>query len=335
MRVLASYFAQAGDVTIQNAWEHVYRCLLWKNEAAGLAHIYDSNHMQEGGVFHGRAVRFTEELCRRWNVSRANLWGQIDYLFKGCVAELRQQAAAKAEAVETGELLGDAEDAVGHSELTVQILELLHGAGLDGDGATSVATAIEALARDYLTIGNKRKNALGEGFEDLLYLLLTGVAGVPAENVALRQAVSKLPGFKKLPPAPKGQKPLRQPHPDIALLEGGITHVITTAKWSMRQDRETQFASEFNAYQKFRTQGTELTFSLITNEFDLARLSNVADAIPTGTGGYIFHNIYHINLEMLEATHGGKLGRVGGHIATGKIRSLSDFLAEMRGQFAG
>ena len=111
--------------------------------------------------------------------------------------------------------------------------------------------------------------------------------------------------------------------------------MIATAKWSMRQDRETQFASEFNTYQKFRTQGTELTFSLITNEFDLARLANVADAFPSGTGGYIFHNIYHVSLEMLRATHDDKLGRVGGHIATGKIRSLSDFLAEMQGQFAG
>lgn len=334
MRVLAEYFAQAGEVTIENAWEHVYRCLLWKNEAAGLAHIYDSNHMQEGGVFHARAVRFTEELCRRWNVSRADLWGQIDFLFKGCVAELRRQAAAKAEAVGTGLLLGEAEDAVGHSELTAQILELLHQAGLDGDGAAKTATAIEALARDYLTIGNKRKNALGEGFEDLLYLLLTDVAGVPESKVALRQSVSQLPGFRKLPPAPKGQKRPHQPKPDLALVEGGITHVITTAKWSIRQDRQRQFASEFDAYQKSKIQSTELRFSLITNEFDIARLSNDADAIPTGVGGYIFHNIYHINLEMLEATHGGKLGRVGGHIATGKIRSLSDFLAEMKGQFA-
>ena len=50
LRILAGYFAAAGEVTAGNAWEHVYRCLLWMNESAGLAHIYDSNHMQPGKV---------------------------------------------------------------------------------------------------------------------------------------------------------------------------------------------------------------------------------------------------------------------------------------------
>jgi hypothetical protein len=55
MRVLDEYFANAQIVTIDNAWEHVYKCLLWMNQGAGLAHIYDSNHMQPGGNFHSRA----------------------------------------------------------------------------------------------------------------------------------------------------------------------------------------------------------------------------------------------------------------------------------------
>lgn len=68
MRVLYEYFAKAGDVTEANAWEHVYRCLLWMNLGAGLVHIYDSNHMQPGGVFHDRAVRFTKLLCDHWDI---------------------------------------------------------------------------------------------------------------------------------------------------------------------------------------------------------------------------------------------------------------------------
>jgi hypothetical protein len=46
MRVFEAYFATAGQVTAGNAWEHVCRCLLWMNQGTGLAHIYDSNHMQ-------------------------------------------------------------------------------------------------------------------------------------------------------------------------------------------------------------------------------------------------------------------------------------------------
>src|SRR5579863_7975621 len=95
MRVLEEYFAQAGEITAENAWEHVYRCLLWMNEGAGLAHIYDSNHMQTGGNFHGRAVRFTDELCRLFGTNRSQLPAAIDYLFKGCVAELKRSRVAE------------------------------------------------------------------------------------------------------------------------------------------------------------------------------------------------------------------------------------------------
>ena len=89
MRVLEAYFTSAGQVTVENAWQHVYKCLLWMNLGAGLAHIYDSNHMQPGGGFHSRAIRFTDELCRRFAITRSELPAEIDRLFKGCVAEWR------------------------------------------------------------------------------------------------------------------------------------------------------------------------------------------------------------------------------------------------------
>ena len=40
IRVLKDYLAQAGEITEANAWEHVYRCLLWFDIGASLAHIY-------------------------------------------------------------------------------------------------------------------------------------------------------------------------------------------------------------------------------------------------------------------------------------------------------
>ncbi len=63
----------------------------------------------------------------------------------------------------------------------------------------------------------------------------------------------------------------REPHPDLAFYDAGITQIIVTAKWSMRQDRETQFHSEFAAYQRSKMQPAELQFALITNEYDVAR----------------------------------------------------------------
>ncbi len=323
MRVLNEYFESAGPVTPANAWEHVYRCLLWMNRTAALAHIYDSNHMQPGGGFHGRAVRFTDALCSRWGIARGELPQHIDVLFQGCVTAWKKAQL----------LLGPPSGKIDDTELVDTIEGVLRTEGVPDALARDVALKIESEARDFFTIGNKRKNALGEGFEDLLFILLQRASAIPAEKITLRQPVSKLPGFRKQPlPAP-GQKKQREPSPDIAIIDDGITHVITTAKWSMRQDRETQFLAEYNSYQRNKVQETELTYTLITNEFDVARLNNVARAMPGGDGGYIFHQIYHINPELLVATQGDRIGQVANWMGVGKIRSLADFLTEMRGRF--
>lgn len=327
-RILSEYFASAGEVTAANAWEHVYRLLLWKNEAAQLAHIYDSNHMQKGKMFHGRAVRFTDALCQEWGVSKNELWAQIDVLFKGCVAELKLREAAKRRLT-----AGDEEEIPDPSELQTEMAEVLRKAGVPGDQSERLASQLEQEARYYFTISNKRKNALGEGFEDLLHYLLRRVSGVPGDVVRLRTSVSTLPGFKQAPPKAPGQRRIREAHPDLAFVVGDRTDTVVTAKWSMRQDRETQFAAEYAAYMTQKVQRSELTFALITNEFDPARLNNVAKAMERGAQGYTFHHIYHVNLDLLKAAYGPDLREVGGHIQTGKIRSLSDFLTDMAGQF--
>lgn len=321
MRVLREYLDAAGEVTAANAWEHVYHCLLWMNKGAGLAHIYDSNHMQPGGVFHSRAVRFTELLCARWGISRSDLPKQVDALFSGCVAEWKRTQ---------GDAIPAVIDPETESELISAISALLLSHGLDADKARALALSIEGVSRDFFTIGNKRKNALGEGFEDLLVLLLQNVSKIPESKLKLRTPVSRMPGFRRAAAVAKGEKRKREPHPDIAIVEGDVTHVITTAKWSMRQDRETQFQSEYNSFQMNKVQPTELTYALITNEFDIARLKNVARAMPGGEGGYIFHTIYHVCLPLLRETHGDRFKEIEPWVGTGKLRSLSDFLTEMQ-----
>ena len=329
MRILAGYFDGAGEVIAANAWEHVYRCLLWMNESAGLAHIYDSNHMQPGKVFHSRAIRFTDALCARWQVDRSNLARLIDKLFRGCVVELLRQDVA---AATSGG--GDENIVAGlESELTGEIAAELVAAGVAETKAGPLAQRIELKARHFFTIGNKRKNALGEGFEDLLEILLTKASGIPPDRIKTRTPVSQMPGFRRAPPKAKGGRTPREPRPDIAVIEGSITHVIATAKWSLRQDRETQLASEYQAFQMNKTQPTELRYALITNEFDLARLRNVCDAIPGGAGGYIFHNVYHVALPLLQETHGARFEPLQPYVQIGKLASLSDFLDDMQARF--
>lgn len=326
MRVLNAYFDEAGPVTIDNAWEHVYRCLLWQNVTAGLAHIYDSNHMQPGGTFHSRAVHFTDLLCAQFETDRAGLFTQIDRLFKGCIEVFKERLRERPELLDA-----DPTEEVKTSDLHVSIRRILIESGLKVSRADDVATQIEGLSQDYFTIGNKRKNALGEGLEDLLEILLQRVALVPASRIAVRRGVSKLPGFKRSPMNEPGKR--REPKPDIAIIQDDITHVIITAKWSIRQDREQQFSSEYHAFQMNKVQRTELQYFLITNEFDVARLNNSAAAIPGGRGDYIFHHIYHINADLLRETHGQKGSRIGAWIQTGKVQSLTHLLRNMKAQF--
>lgn len=331
IRVLKKYLNQAGEITEVNAWEHVYQCLLWFDIGASLAHIYDSNHMQRGGTFHARAIRFTDLLCSRWNIRKSELSDKLDVLFKGCVAELMRREAEAAE--KPGIEEADDSDGEFESELTIAIKDLLQKEGLGDDRAAALSEAIEGLSRHYFTIGKKRQNALGEGFEDLLTLLLRRVSNIPAERIALRMPVSKLPGFLKSLPVREGERKKREPHPDIAIVDPHITHLITTAKWSIRQDRETQFQSEYSSYQRNKSQDTELRFALITNEFDLARLRNVLNAMPGGSGGYIFHDVYHVSLPMLRQTHGDGFNDFEPYVKLGKLKSLSDYLIEMRGRY--
>lgn len=322
MRVLKHYLTAAGDLTAENAWEHVYRCLLWFDIGAKLAHIYDSNHMQKGGTFHTRAERFTKLLCSQWGIKRAELPAQLDVLFKGCVAEWKRRQAEEPDEDE-------AEDEV-ESELFAALKAHLAEAGVTAGQIDKFARTIEELSKHFFTIEKKRQNALGEGFEDLLTLLLERVSKIPKGRFALRTPVSKLPGFLKALPLKEGERKKREPHPDIAIVDENITYVITTAKWSIRQDRETQFQHEYSSYQMNKKQPTELRFALITNEFDLARLRNVLEAIPTGRGGYIFHDVYHVCLPMLRDTHEDGFKNFEAYVQLGKLKSLSDYLEEMR-----
>lgn len=327
MRVLKHYLASAGELAAENAWEHVYRCLLWFDIGAKLAHIYDSNHMQKGGTFHSRAVRFTNLLCTHWGIKRAELPAQLDVLFKGCVAEWKRREAEEPDVDET-----EAEEEI-ESELFAALKTHLAGAGVAATKIEESARAIEELSKYFFTIEKKRQNALGEGFEDLLTLLLERVSKIPKERFALRTPVSKLPGFLKTLSPKEGERKKREPSPDIAIIDENITYVITTAKWSIRQDRETQFQHEYSSYQMNKKQPTELRFALITNEFDLARLRNVLEAMPGGVGGYIFHDVYHVSLPMLRDTHGEGFNNFEPYVKLGKLKSLSDYLEDMRARY--
>lgn len=341
-KALDAYFAGAGTVTGENAWTHVYRLLLSVDRRTQLAHVMDSNHMQPGGSFHGRAVRFTDLLCKRWKVTRDKLPEVVDTMFKACVEEhLKQRPRHVAKSVKKAveqivNAAGGSEEVnEGVSEFLLEVAEILvTRLGLTRSPELMVVVAeIERRAEHYFTIEKKRQNVRGEGFEDTLEWLLLQTAAVPREQLVVRTEATLLPGFKKALPS-AGKTKDKVPKPDLAITSSAkdLTLWIVTAKWSLRQDRLDQFGQEAAYYRDHKIQAPKLDFVLVTNEMDIARLRDVLSP-PAGGGGFHFDRVYHVNRDLLEETHGDKFDRLAVYKSEGRLLSLSDLIAHARIQF--
>lgn len=339
-KVLTSYFGKAGTVLADEAWSHVYRLLLSIDRRTQLAHVYDANHMQPGGNWHDRAVKFTDLLCAQWKITREQLPDMIDVMFQACVEEyLAGKPEVVAKAVKSvGKVLDDPEGEDAEEDLStlaVEITELLvTKLGLkDSTELADVVADIEKKAEDYFTIEKKRQNVRGEGFEDTLEWLLLQTAGVPRQQLVVRKRASELPGFKKdLPSA--GKRKDKVPKPDLAVVtaDGAFTVWIVTAKWSLRQDRLDQFGQEFAYYEANLIQKPRIDFVLVTNEMDVARLRGVLNP-PEGGGGFHFKRVYHVNRDLLQATHGDKFDDLAVYASDRRLLSLSDLLKDAKTQF--
>ena len=101
-RILADYFREAGDVTPQNAWQHVYRLLLWINPTISLAHCYESDKCQPGKAWYPRSLVFHRWVSEQFGVAPLDLREHIDVLFRSALpalahseSEVRRNAAAR------------------------------------------------------------------------------------------------------------------------------------------------------------------------------------------------------------------------------------------------
>lgn len=183
-RIIGEYFEANPARDPAGAWMHVYRLLLWIDEGTRLAHVYDANHMQKGRMFHERAKNFMTALCAKMGIAKAELHDHIDVLFKGCVEDFREARQEQQEAADP-----EAEDleAELESDAVVAIQRILEQHRMPPGAVKDAARAVEEYAREFFTVGNKRKNALGEGFEDVLYRLLLDSARLDPQKVRTRQ----------------------------------------------------------------------------------------------------------------------------------------------------
>jgi hypothetical protein len=172
----------------------------------------------------------------------------------------------------------------------------------------------------YLAQENKRKNLVGEGFEDVIAAVMRRLPFSKGVKVQTRVILHDLPGFHPSPPTEKVKKV------DLALLAGDI-RTLVTAKWSIRADREEQFMSDFQAYEHLESAGQDFDYVLITNEFDAARLRAACERRRQNAP--LFTHVVHINPAAVEVVYrdGDSEGAsaVRTHIANGRLISLQSW----------
>jgi hypothetical protein len=177
----------------------------------------------------------------------------------------------------------------------------------------------------HFTQENKRKNLVGEGFEDVLASVIERLPGASGLDVRNRPLLHSLPGFR---PPPGTEKPRKV---DLAIIGPGERRVLISAKWSVRADREEQFGAEFEAYARLEDAGCDFAFVLVTNEFDAARL--LAACERRRQNAALFSSVVHVNPEGVLAAYGPdprrSAKRLSEQVENGRLRSLAEWLSHL------
>lgn len=329
-QLLEEYFSGAGPVTARNAWLHLYRLLLWIDRTTGLAHCYESDKAQPGRPWYARSLAFHGWVSSELGAEPGQLGSQIDWLFsKGTERLAGVLARQQSERAELAKEQRAPYEGQGFPEPGEDpALEALIREELAGWYSQPPAEGLRRLAqriRTYLAQENKRKNLVGEGFEDSLAEVIKRVPGGEALKVETRPLLHSLPGFR---PPPGTEKPRKV---DLAVIGPAARRVLVSAKWSVRADREEQFAVDFDAYARLEDAGRDFDFVLVTNEFDAARL--VAACERRRQNAALFTSVVHVNpAGPLTAYGEGRRGaaqRLAQHAESGRLTSLERWLSTL------
>ena len=191
-RLLDRYFSHSGVVEPPTAWEHVYRLLLWVDPTIGLAHCYESDKCRPGRPWYARSLAFHAWLADALGVSVGELGDEIDTLFRwateGLAAAAAQQRAASVEKAEEQrspysdrQMPLPGED----PELVKLILDTIGDWLSEAPPPEEVLRDLTERIRAHVTQENKRKNLLGEGFEDTVAAILRRI---PADQRKVRDS---------------------------------------------------------------------------------------------------------------------------------------------------
>jgi hypothetical protein len=341
-RLLDVYFLAVATepVSAESAWRHTYRLLMWIDRTIGLAHCYESDKCQPGRPWYARSLRFHQWLAGELGASARDLTDAIDWLFTAAAQDLARAADMRAVTLreraqaQRGRYARDDMPLPGEDlELEALIRETLTS-GLAAVPPLELVRRLSERIQAHMSSENKRKNLVGEGFEDTLAGLLARLPGIGEDyEILVRPALHELPGFNR----PRGGEKTRKV--DLALVHRqDQRRVLVSCKWSVRSDREEQFATDFDTYARLEASGNSFDYVLVTNEFDPARLAAACDMRRLNQA--IFTDVVHVNPEGPRVVYeesasavtrraSSGTARALGHIDSGRVASLEQWLTHL------
>lgn len=330
-RLLDAYFDAAGNPTTVSAWIHIYRLLMWIDPTTGLAHCYESDKSQPGRPWYGRSLAFHAWLADRFEVSPSELALSVDWLFKRAIEDVVALfEARKNRLAEKTKQQRKTYDALGlpqageDPEMALMIRHHLQDY-LTGEPSGNAWKALTERLRAHLRNENKRKNLVGEGFEDAVAAIIRRIPTSKTLSVRTRQLIQDIPDFGN-----PGQTE-KEHRVDLVVIDHDTKkRTLVSAKWSVRADREEQLASDFVTYAKLN-KGAPFEYVFLTNDFDAARLVAACDRIYANNP--VFGSVVHINPEGLLAAYGtsgrGAVSSLPEKLEQRRLVSLSSWLEQL------
>lgn len=332
-RLIDAYFAEQPSelVTADHAWVHVYRLLLWVDQTTGLGHCYESDKSQPGKNWYSRSLAFHDWVSSALVTTPANVAHQIDWLFKRAAEDLARHVLGRAQRVavraeeQRKPYEGRGFPKPGEDPELVDMVRGILGAHFATEPPPDVWERLVQTVRQYLALENKRKNLVGEGFEDVIAQVVRRTCKRRDMEVFTRRVLHDLPGFHRSRAGTKQNKV------DVSILRPA-ERTLVTAKWSVRADREKQFVTDFTEYLAAESENKPFEYVFVTNEFDAARLMRACEQLASNS--LMFKHVVHISTDAIRATYGA--GGNGGdtdsmravlkHIDSGRLISLGQWL---------
>ncbi len=275
------------------------------DQTTGLGHCYESDKCQPGRPWYARSLAFHDWVSTTLEVDPSELALHLDWLFlrasENLAAHVLKEASklsAKVEA-QRAPYLKKGLPKPGEDPELVNIVRSILGSHLGSEPPAEVWNQLVQRVRQYLNLENKRKNLVGEGFEDVLAHIIRRTCHRDGLQVHARKVLHDLPGFNR---ARLGEKPNKV---DVAVIHPTL-RTLVTAKWSVRADREKQFVTDFADYISAESDRKPFDYVFVTNEFDPARLMRACEQL--GGNAPMFRYVVHISTDALKATYGAKAG---------------------------